>query len=143
MQFLNVAKGDAPYFTQLAQQYALSDNFHQSIQGGTGANHIMLGYGSLVYYADPTTGKPGTPPAGQIENPNPAPGTNNWYTQDGYGSATTGGGGSYVNCADETQPGVKPIKTYLRSLPYEALQGGRLRARRLLPREQLQPGLPG
>ena len=124
MQFLNVAKGDAPYFTQLAEQYSLSDNFHQSIQGGTGANHIMLGYGSLIYYADPATGKPQTPPAGQIENPNPAAGTNNWYTQDGYGNAATGGGGSYVNCADETQPGVKPIKTYLRALPYKAFKDG-------------------
>jgi phospholipase C len=124
MQFLNVAKGDAPYFTQLAQQYALSDNFHQSIQGGTGANHIMLGYGSLIYYADPTTGKPKTPPPGQIENPNPVAGTNNWYTQDGYGDAKSGGGGSYVNCADETQPGVKPIKTYLRSLPYKPFKDG-------------------
>jgi phospholipase C len=124
MQFLNVAKGDAPYFTQLAQQYALSDNFHQSIQGGTGANHIMLGYGSLIYYADPTTGKPKTPPTGQIENPNPVSGTNNWYTQDGYGDAKSGGGGSYVNCADETQPGVKPIKTYLRSLPYKVFKDG-------------------
>jgi phospholipase C len=124
MQFLNVVKGDAPYFTQLAQQYALSDNFHQSIQGGTGANHIMLGYGSLIYYADPTTGKPKTPPAAQIENPNPIAGTNNWYTEDGYGDAKTGNGGSYVNCADDSQPGVKPIKTYLRGLPYKVFKDG-------------------
>ena len=124
MQFLNVSKGDAPYLTQLAQQYALSDNFHQSIQGGTGANHIMLGYGSLIFYADSTTGQPKTPPTGQIENPNPVAGTNNWFTQDGYGNAQTAGGGSYVNCADETQPGVKPIKTYLRSLPYKAFKDG-------------------
>jgi phospholipase C len=124
MQFLNVAKGDAPYFTQLAQQYALSDNFHQSIQGGTGANHIMLGFGSLIYYADPTTGKPKTPPAGQIENPNPVAGTNNWYTQDGYGDLKLAAGGSYVNCADDSQPGVKPIKTYLRALPYKVFRDG-------------------
>jgi phospholipase C len=123
MQFLNVAKGDVPYFTQLAQQYTLSDNFHQSVQGGTGANHIMLGFGSLVYYAD-ANGKPATPPAGQIENPDPVTGTNNWYTQDGYGSATTGGGGSYVNCADITQPGVKAIRTYLRALPYKVFRDG-------------------
>jgi phospholipase C len=124
MQFLNVAKGDVPYFTQLAQQYALSDNFHQSVQGGTGANHIMLGYGSLIYYADPVTGKPQTPPPGQIENPNPVAGTNNWYTQDGYGNAKLAAGGSYVNCADDGQPGVKPLKTYLRALPYKVLKDG-------------------
>ncbi|MDB6159658.1 MAG: phosphoesterase [Gammaproteobacteria bacterium] len=124
MQFLNVAKGDAPYFTQLAQQYVLSDNFHQSVQGGTGANHIMLGYGSLIYYADPVTGKPQIPPPGQIENPNPVAGTNNWYTQDGYGNAKLAAGGSYVNCADDSQPGVKPLKTYLRALPYKAFRDG-------------------
>jgi phospholipase C len=117
MQFLNVAKGDAPYFTQLAQQYVLSDNFHQAVQGGTGANHIMLGYGSPIYYAD-ATGKPKAPPAAQVENPNPLAGTNNWYIQDGYA------GGSYVNCADESQPGVKSIRGYLRSLPYKAFKDG-------------------
>src|ERR1700730_4191516 len=124
MQFLNVAKDDAPYFTQLAQQYVLSDNFHQSAHRGTGANHIMLGYGSLIYYADPVTGKPQTPPPGQIENPNPVAGTNNWYTQDGYGNAKLAAGGSYVNCADDSQPGVKPLKTYLRALPYKAFRDG-------------------
>jgi phospholipase C len=123
LQFLNVAKGDVPYFTQLAQQYALSDNFHQSIQGGAGANQIMLGYGSPLYYSD-SSGKPASPPAGQIENPNPMAGTNNWYTQDGSGGTSLGGGGSYVNCADVSQPGVKPVRSYLRTLPYRAFRDG-------------------
>src|SRR5262249_6228864 len=35
--FYNVQKGDAPYFTSLADTYAMSDNFHQSVNGGTGA----------------------------------------------------------------------------------------------------------
>ena len=117
MQFLNMAKGDAPYFAELARNYTLSDNFHQSVMGGTGANHIMLGYGSLIYYAD-AQGRPVAPPANQIENPDPMPGTDNWYTQDGYG------GGSYVNCADESQPGVAAVKGYLRSLPYRTFRGG-------------------
>jgi phospholipase C len=94
------------------------------VQGGTGANHIMLGYGSPLYYADPVTGEPQRPPEAQIENPDPVPGTNNWYTEDGYGDIRTGHGGSYVNCADESQPGVKPIKAYLRSLPYEVPNDG-------------------
>jgi phospholipase C len=123
MQVLNMAAGDSAYFKTLAEQYALSDNFHQSIQGGTGANHIMLGYGSLIYYAD-SKGNPATPPAGQIENPNPQPGTNNYYTQDGYGSAATAAGGSYVNCADVTQRGVAPIMGLLKALPYKPFNGG-------------------
>lgn len=117
MQFLNMAKGDAPYFKELAEKYALSDNFHQSVMGGTGANHIMLGFGDLVYYAD-ADGEPATPPSNQIENPNSQPGTNNWWVQDGYS------GGSYVNCADENQPGVAAVRKYLKSLPYHAFKHG-------------------
>lgn len=117
MQFLNIAQGDAPYFKTLAETYTLSDNFHQSVMGGTGANHIMLGYGDLIYYAD-ANGNPATPPSNQIENPNSQPGTNNWWVQDGYG------GGSYVNCADNTQPGVKSVRQYLKSLPYATFKNG-------------------
>ena len=117
MQFLNVAKGDAPYFTELARTYTLSDNFHQSVMGGTGANHIMLGYGSPIFYAD-AQGNPAVPPLNQIENPNTQPGTNNWWVQDGYS------GGSYVNCADDAQPGVASVNSYLKSLPYKPFHGG-------------------
>jgi phospholipase C len=123
MMYFNVAKGDVPYFTQLARQFTLSDNFHQSVMGGTGANHLMLGYGTAVYYANPD-GTPGTPPAGQMENPNPQPGTNNYYTNDGYGSTVTQMGGSYTNCSDNTQPGVAPIMNYLQALPYNPFLGG-------------------
>ncbi|HUB88731.1 MAG TPA: alkaline phosphatase family protein [Dyella sp.] len=117
MQFLNMAKGDAPYFKQLAEQYTISDNFHQSVMGGTGANHIMLGFGDLIYYAD-ANGQPVAPPSNQIENPNSQPGTNNWWVQDGYS------GGSYVNCADESQPGVGVVRKYLKSLPYDTFRHG-------------------
>jgi phospholipase C len=124
MQFFNVAQGDAYIFNQLAHQYALSDNMHQSIMGGTGANHIMLGYGSLIYYAD-SAGNPAVPPNGNIENPNPQPGTNNWYVEDGYGfGPIAGNGGSYVNCSSMSQPGVAPIMNYLNSLRYTPFNHG-------------------
>jgi phospholipase C len=80
--------------------------------GGTGANHIMLGSGDAYYYTD-GNGHALMPPDDQIENPDPQPGTNNWYTQDGYR------GGSYSNCSDPAQPGVGTILTYLASLPYK------------------------
>lgn len=117
MGFYNNLQGDVPYFTQLAGQYALSDNYHQAIMGGTGANHIAIGYGAGIYWAN-SDGTPGTPPSNQIENPNPQPGTNNFYTQDGYS------GGSYVDCADSTQPGVAPIMDYLNSLTYKPFKNG-------------------
>jgi phospholipase C len=134
MGFYNVQQGDVPYFKSLADTYAMSDNFHQSVNGGTGANHIMLGHGDAIWFSD---GKghpkvppsnievvPGTPNAGvvnEIENPNPADGTNNWYVEDGYGGGSFGsasyGGGSYSNCADIYQPGVGAVVSYLQSLP--------------------------
>jgi phospholipase C len=131
--FYNVQNGDAPYFKQLADEYAMSDNFHQSVQGGTGANHIMLGHGDMLWYSD-GKGHALTPPhnvtvaagsanAGivdEVENPNPQANTNNWYTEDGYGGGSFGaasyGGGSYSNCADATQPGVSTVVKYLKSL---------------------------
>jgi len=113
----------------------MSDNFHQSVMGGTGANHIMLGFGDAIWFSD-GNGNPAIPPHNQlvfggtvnagvvdeIENPNPAAGTNNWYTEDGYGGGGFGfsavfGGGSYTACADGTQPGVDAVVNYLGSLP--------------------------
>jgi len=134
MGFYNVQNGDVPYFKSLADSYSMSDNFHQSVNGGTGANHIMFGHGDMIWFSD-GAGHPATPPSNvtvvpgtanagvvnEIENPNPAIGTNNWYTEDGYGGGSFGspsfGGGSYTNCSDTSQPGVAPIVSYLHSLP--------------------------
>jgi phospholipase C len=133
MGFYNMLQGDAPYLKYLADHYAMSDNFHQSVMGGTGANHVMLGAGDAIWFSD-GNGNPTEPPHNQlvaagspnagvvdeIENPNPQPGTNNWYTEDGYGNGSFGspssGGGTYTNCADTTQPGVAPITSFLSSL---------------------------
>jgi phospholipase C len=116
MEFFNVQHGDAPYMKSLADNYTLSDNFHQSVMGGTMANHIEFGYADSIWYSD-GNGNALAPPSNQIENPNPQAGTNNWYDDDGYGGAGGTGGGSYVNCADLTQPGVPAIVNYLEALP--------------------------
>jgi len=133
MGFYNVLQGDAPYFKWLADNFSMSDNFHQSVMGGTGANHIMLGTADDIYFSDPN-GNPAKPPHNQlvaagspnagvvdeIENPNPQPETNNWYTEDGYGGGSYGspsvGGGTYSNCSDPKAPGVGPVREYLESL---------------------------
>ena len=112
MAFFNMARGDVPYFKKLAEEYTISDNFHQSVMGGTGANHLMFGYADGVYYSK-SDGTPGTPPVSQIENPNSQPGTNNLWVNDGYGSSSTGKGGSYSNCSDPSQPGVHAVVNYL------------------------------
>jgi acid phosphatase len=106
MGFYNVAQGDAPVFDFLANHFSMSDNYHQAVMGGTGTNHVALGSGLAASYQD-ANGNPTTPPANQIENPNAQPGTNNWYTQDGYS------GGTYSKCADTSSPGVGVIIAYL------------------------------
>jgi phospholipase C len=133
MGFYNVQQGDVPYLKMLADTYSMSDNYHQAVNGGTGANHIMLGTGDAIWFSD-GNGNPLTPPhnmmvasgsknAGvvdEVENPNPLKGTNNWYTEDGYGGGSYGspsyGGGSYTACADVGQPGVAAIVDYLKAV---------------------------
>ena len=113
----------------------MSDNFHQAVKGGTGANHIMLGHGDAIWFSD-GDGNAATPPhnvevatgtanAGivdEIENPEPAAGHQQLVSEDGYGGGSFGaasyGGGTYSNCSDPTQPGVAPIVHYLQSLPH-------------------------
>ena len=120
MAFYNVQAGDAPVLKQLADEYSMSDNFHQSVMGGTGANHVMLGLGDAIFWSD-GKGHPTTPPASVIANPNPQPGTDNVYTVD------LGFNGNFTECGDQTQPGIKPIADYLASLPYH-------------PRTRCEPG---
>jgi acid phosphatase len=116
MGFYNMATGDASYFRQLADGYALSDNHHQPVMGGTGANFQAMVTGhAIAYWKD---GALAEPPANQIENPNPRPGTNNWYAQSGYSS------GSYTKCSDANEPGIKAIRDYLASSPYATFNDG-------------------
>jgi phospholipase C len=107
MAFFNVNDGDAPFLKQLADEFASSDNFHQSVQGGTAANHVMLGTGDAVFFSD-GNGNATAPAANLVANPNPKPGTNNNYTIDG----------NWASCADDAAPGAAPIRAYLASLPY-------------------------
>ena len=136
MGFYNMQQGDAPYTKWLADHYAISDNYHQPGMGGTGLDEILLFFGDAIWFKDqngnltppnPNDANGGMTafggPVNEIENPNPVAGSNNWWTQDGYGGfgnlgASTGvyGGGSYSNCSDPSQPGVGPILDYLKSI---------------------------
>ena len=122
MGFYNMSTGDLPLLALMARNYAISDNYHQAIMGGTGANFQAIATGDVAFYND--NGTPASPltavstsingiptTVSQIENPVPVSvsGNLNWYQEDGYS------GGSYVNCADTTQPGVKVIRDYLDS----------------------------
>jgi phospholipase C len=104
MGFYNMNTGDAPVFKSLADQYAISDNYHQAIMGGTGANFQAIVSGDAAFFTNTNLdGTAAVPFSNQIENPDPVARTNNYYTQDGYG------GGSYVNCADPSAPGIAAV----------------------------------
>ncbi len=110
MAFYNVQKGDVPVLKALADEYSMSDNYHQAVMGGTGANHVMMGTGDAIFWSD-GNGNPTIPPS-HIANPDPLPGTDDVYTVD------LGFDGNFTDCGDATQPGIKPIRDYLKSLPY-------------------------
>ena len=72
----------------------MSDNYHQAVMGGTGANHIMMGTGDAIWFSDGNGnaleppenvlvagGSPNGGIVNEIENPNAQAGTNNWYTR--------------------------------------------------------------
>jgi phospholipase C len=107
MGFYDAEQEQASTLKTLADRFSLSDNFHQSVQGGTGANHFMIGTGDAGFWSD-GNGNAITPPANEIANPNPAAGTTNKFTADN----------NFSNCSDFTQPGVAPIVSYLEALSY-------------------------
>ena len=107
MEFFNVLNGDAPLFKSLADQFTMSDNYHQPVLGGTGPDSQPLGFADQVFFSD-GNGNPATPAAKNIYNPDPVAGTLNLYTQRA----------QWFNCSDATQPGIAPILNYLSALPY-------------------------
>ena len=143
MVFFNIQPGDAPYLKSLADAYTMSDNYHQAVLGGTGANHIMLGTGDAIWFsdggqsgspaeqsgrsADPGLRSPGIPPLcrkSKIQIRSRAPTTTIPRTAMAAARSCIGGesananygGGSYVKCADSGQHGVGAVTSYLAAI---------------------------
>jgi phospholipase C len=125
MGYYSMAAGDFPYFLDLAENYAISDNYHQPVMGGTGPNSQFLFTGDVYYFTD-ANGNPAMPATGLIEDPDPRPGTNNFYINDHFNTVADPGstGVAFTNCSDDTQPGVQPIMSYLQALPYPPFNNG-------------------
>src|SRR5215475_7459746 len=108
MAFFNMQKGDVPLFKFLADNYTMSDNYHQPVMGGTWPDSMPLGFADQVFFGD-GKGNAVTPPPSAIYNPDPQAGTLNLYTTRA----------QYFNCSDPTAPGVGAILSYLGKLPYK------------------------
>jgi phospholipase C len=127
MGIYNMAAGELPILQSFAQNYALSDNYHQPSMGGTGPNSQAIFTGDVYYFADPNgTGNPIAPEIHLVANPDPVAGTNNFYTEDtlphtDQGSTSFGGA---TNCSDVTQPGVSAIVNYEKQLSYKTFNSG-------------------
>ncbi len=107
MAFFNMQQGDVPVLKRLADEFTMSDNYHQPVLGGTGPDSVPLGFADQVFFSD-GAGHATTPPASSIYNPDPQAGTLNLYTARK----------QWFNCADQSQPGIPAISAYLSALPY-------------------------
>ena len=67
----------------MADTYAISDNYHQFQLGGTGPNSITTGTADPLVYTN-AKAQQAAPPVLQVEDPNPYPGSNNWYLKEGF-----------------------------------------------------------
>ena len=107
MGFYNVQKGDAPLFKRLADEFTMSDNYHQPVMGGTAVQHTMIGTADALPW-EQVGSFPAQPPAKQVANPTPKSATNAGFVTDA----------RWTECGDLTQPGPKPIFDYLKTLSW-------------------------
>ena len=106
MGFYNMLAGDAPLFKRLADDYTMSDNYHQPVMGGTAVQHTMLMTGDALPW-ESVPGFPATPPAAQVADPTPKSATDVGFVRDA----------RWTKC-DPSAPGIQPIVDYLKSLPW-------------------------
>jgi phospholipase C len=106
MGFYNIHTGDASYFKKLADDYTMSDNYHQPVMGGTAVQHTMLGTADALPW-EQVDGFPAQPPAAQVADPTPVSSSLDKYTKDK----------RWAGC-DSSQPGYDAIHDYLESLPW-------------------------
>jgi len=106
MGFYNMLKGDARVMKRIADEFTMSDNFHQAVMGGTAVQHIMLGTADAIFWT-PFQGVT-QPPAAHVANPDPKLPTNVAFKIDR----------EWTNCSDPAQPGIPAIVNYLGTLPW-------------------------
>src|SRR3984957_8746654 len=68
MEFFNMQNGDAPLLKSLADNYTMSDNYHQPVLGGTGPDSQPLGFAYQIFFSY-GKGHPATPLPANVYNP--------------------------------------------------------------------------
>src|SRR6185369_10951026 len=79
MGFYNMQQGDAPLFKRLADEYTMSDNYHQPVMGGTAVQHTMMMTGDVLPW-EAVGGLPAQPPSAQVADPTPKSASNAQFT---------------------------------------------------------------
>ena len=121
MGYYNMAEGDAPILKDLAEKYAISDNYHQAVQGGTGANHIALGTGFAASYQNAAgVATPPRPARSRTPTPSRAPTTTTRKTGTAAAPRPTPAAAT-PSAPTVPQPGVGAVLDYLDTLPYQVL----------------------
>ena len=93
MGFYNAEQEQASLLKEVADRFTLSDNFHQSVLGGTGANHVMFGTGDAIFWSD-GMGNAAHAAGHHHRQSKSGGGTVNKYTVDG----------NFSNCSDSRSP---------------------------------------
>ena len=106
MGFYNVQQGDAPLFKRLADEFTMSDNYHQPVMGGTAVQHTLMMTGDALPW-DHVSGFPSNPPNAQVADPTPKSATDVGFVRDR----------RWTLC-DPSGPSFKPIVDYLKTLPW-------------------------
>src|SRR5262249_22478872 len=81
MGFYNMQAGDAPLFKRLADEFTMSDNYHQPVMGGTAVQHMLMMTGDALPW-DHVGTFPATPPVAQIADPTPKSASNPAFVRD-------------------------------------------------------------
>src|SRR5262249_23573785 len=103
MGFYNVQNGDAPLFKRLAEEYTISDNYHQPVMGGTAVQHTMLMTGDQMFW-EPSGSIPAQPPTAAIVDPTPKTATNVAFTRGAHRAPGPG-----TRRGSPAPPGARPI----------------------------------
>ena len=120
MGFYNVQQGDAPLFKRLADEYTMSDNYHQPVMGGTAVQHTMLMTGDQLPWEQSAARSRPSRRSTAIADPTPKSATNVGFVRDE----------RWTKCGDPTPAG---HQADLR-LPQVAASGARTRRHRTASR---------